>query len=685
MSFRLTRRRFFVGLLVLIGALAAVWFFRFHRPPDIRDFWAARHEWDTDRLAEDEAAKNERAARCLEVARKHPGTVGGLSALLLASSRAPHTVAGKEAGRQLVRQIETADLTSFAAAFDRGMVGRWQAISDLAPAFLARARRSPDHPKTGRLLAAVCAMTQPNEDVEPPAIYTEAADLIADGYAARPDIQHFCEGLGRNQPWAVRYERHLRAILRVNQDRWVRCSAQFALASVVQSAAEDRQGEAETLFEQFLAEFDGKHSYRSQGLEQHYIALAVDQLLELRSRAIGMPAPDIAGIDLDDRPMTLSDYRGRVVLMNFWATWCFPCMKLIPHELDLVEKFQGEPFDIVGVNCDSDMPKALAAAIRTKMKWRSFRDRIDDKPTITKQWKILGYPTLYLIDHHGTIRKRWVGTPSPAELSHMTRVLVDAAKRKVPAADMKPILAALRLAPANLNAENPPKAGTPKPGSGFVDKVYRHSEGSESKYVVFVPRANVRDKPIPAILYLHGAGSRGADGRLPIRSGLAKAIRAKNEDFPFLVIFPQARDGEDWKATSAGGRRAIEILDRVGKDYRIDADRVTLTGVSMGGEGTWSLATADPNRWAAIVPICHGGVTRTVAKLKSVPCWCFHGDADKVIPIRQSREMVRALEAAGGRPLYQEFIGVGHNECADSAYAKDDLYEWMLLQHRGKR
>ena len=87
-----------------------------------------------------------------------------------------------------------------------------------------------------------------------------------------------------------------------------------------------------------------------------------------------------------------------------------------------------------------------------------------------------------------------------------------------------------------------------------------------------------------------------------MHNGLAKAIRKKNEDFPFIVIFPQAREGEDWTAESAGGKRAIAILTEVQKDYRIDTDRVSLTGLSMGGQGTWSLATADPKRWAAMVP-----------------------------------------------------------------------------------
>ncbi len=107
-------------------------------------------------------------------------------------------------------------------------------------------------------------------------------------------------------------------------------------------------------------------------------AQAQDQLKELRFRAIGKPAPEIAGTDLDGRPLTLSQYRGRVILLNFWGTWCFPCMKLIPHERELVARFEGQPFEIVGVNCDVDVEKAHDAVARTGMTWRSFRNQADE-------------------------------------------------------------------------------------------------------------------------------------------------------------------------------------------------------------------------------------------------------------------------------------------------------------------
>jgi predicted peptidase len=179
---------------------------------------------------------------------------------------------------------------------------------------------------------------------------------------------------------------------------------------------------------------------------------------------------------------------------------------------------------------------------------------------------------------------------------------------------------------------------------------------------------------------LHGSGSSGTDGRAQVQGSLAGAIRKREKDFEFIAVFPQSHESS-WLADSKDGKRALTILDQVAREFRVDTKRVYLTGISMGGQGTWSLAAAHPERWAAIVPICHGGDTKSVAKFKDIPCWCFHGDADKVIPVAQSREMIRALKKAGGQPLYHEYPGVDHNAW-DRTYANPDLYEWLLLQKR---
>jgi predicted peptidase len=274
--------------------------------------------------------------------------------------------------------------------------------------------------------------------------------------------------------------------------------------------------------------------------------------------------------------------------------------------------------------------------------------------------------------------------PPPEELTHMAGVLIDAAQRNVGPNAMRILVAAQQLSSARREVADRP-ARALHTATGFVDKLFPEPDGSEKKYVVFVPHNYTVNNTAPAILYLHGAGSRGSDGRNHLVGGLAKAIREKNEDFPFLVIFPQAREDEDWTPESTGGKRALAILKQVQSEYRVDPNRVVLTGVSMGGQGTWSLAAAEPDRWSAIVPICHGWKPNMTARLRDVPCWCFHGDADEIIPASQTRDMVRAIQEAGGKALYHEFIGVDHNQCADHVYALPDLYEWLLRQDRTKR
>jgi len=211
--------------------------------------------------------------------------------------------------------------------------------------------------------------------------------------------------------------------------------------------------------------------------------------------------------------------------------------------------------------------------------------------------------------------------------------------------------------------------------TGFVNKIYKDGDAN-IKYVVFVPKSYDGKKEFPVILFLHGAGETGSDGEKQVKVGLGKAIKDKKEDFPFIAVFPQSQK-RTWGAASSDGKRAIAILDEVQKDYKTDKKRVYLTGLSMGGYGTWSLATAHPTRWAAIAPICGGGDPKSAEKIKDIPCWCFHGDADTAVKVERSREMIKALKDAGGSPRYDEYAGVGHNSW-DRAYATAELYPWFF-------
>jgi predicted peptidase len=214
---------------------------------------------------------------------------------------------------------------------------------------------------------------------------------------------------------------------------------------------------------------------------------------------------------------------------------------------------------------------------------------------------------------------------------------------------------------------------------GFLDRVYKGADGSESKYVVFVPAGYTGEKPFPVVLFLHGAGSTGTDGNKQV-SGIAAAIRKDEKGFPAIVVFPQSQK-RSWRADSEDGKRAMAILAEVEKQYKVDAKRIYLTGLSMGGFGTWSLAVAHPDKWAAIVPICGGGDPKQAAKIKDLPCWCFHGDADPTVKVDLSRNMIKALKDAGGEPKYTEYPGVEHNSWT-KAYATKELYDWLWEQKR---
>ncbi len=214
----------------------------------------------------------------------------------------------------------------------------------------------------------------------------------------------------------------------------------------------------------------------------------------------------------------------------------------------------------------------------------------------------------------------------------------------------------------------------------FIRRTYVDKTGSQSSYSLFLPDSYGAGRDWPAILFLHGAAESGADGLKQTKVGLGAAIARQQSTFPFVTVFPQSRMG-GWRAGTPAARNALAILGEVGLLYGLDPRRIHLTGISMGGYGTWSIAAAHPDLWASIVPICGGGDPRKAAQISGIPCWAFHGDADDVIPVEESRAMVRALRAAGGNPHYTEFHNVGHNSW-DLAYATPESFEWLARNVR---
>jgi len=216
--------------------------------------------------------------------------------------------------------------------------------------------------------------------------------------------------------------------------------------------------------------------------------------------------------------------------------------------------------------------------------------------------------------------------------------------------------------------------------AGFVDKTFKNADGTTSPYVVFVPEDYDGTKEYPVILFLHGSGETKGGSKMPVEVGIGTAIKAREKTFPFITIIPQA-EKRSWGADSENGKRAMAMLDEVMKEYKTDPKRVYLTGLSMGGYGTWSLAAAHPDKWAAIVPVCGGGNPMDAEKIKGIPCWCFHGDADTTVPTQKSRDMIEALKKTGAEPKYTEYPKVGHNSW-DKAYGTDELYTLLLEQKK---
>jgi predicted peptidase len=221
--------------------------------------------------------------------------------------------------------------------------------------------------------------------------------------------------------------------------------------------------------------------------------------------------------------------------------------------------------------------------------------------------------------------------------------------------------------------------------TGFVTKTYKNEDGHTSEYVVFVPHNYDGKKEFPVILFLHGAGETKGGKKMPVEVGIGTHIKKHEKTFPFITIIPQA-ETRGWQTDGPNGKRALAMLDEVTKEYKTDPNRVYLTGLSMGGFGTWSIATAHPDKWAAIVPICGGvrsaeDVEKTAEKVKDIPTWVFHGADDPTVKVEKSRELVAAIKKAGGHPKYTEFPGVQHNSW-DKAYATPELWTWLAEQKK---
>lgn len=241
---------------------------------------------------------------------------------------------------------------------------------------------------------------------------------------------------------------------------------------------------------------------------------------------------------------------------------------------------------------------------------------------------------------------------------------------------------------------------TPPRPVGFVARELNVA-GVTRKYQVFVPTLAAGGTHPPVILFLHGSGERGSDGVEQTQAGLGPYVRHHADTFPAIVVMPQVPDGEEWSGRSAAV--AFAALDAASNEFSADLSRTYLTGMSMGGYGTWELALRQPQRFAALVPVC--GAVRQIrsdralkvtsvehakdpyaaiaATLRDTPVWIFHGARDDVVPPTDDRALIKAFKAADAVDArYTELPDANHNAW-DPTYAQTpELWTWLFAQHR---
>lgn len=237
---------------------------------------------------------------------------------------------------------------------------------------------------------------------------------------------------------------------------------------------------------------------------------------------------------------------------------------------------------------------------------------------------------------------------------------------------------------------------TERLSTGFLNKCIE-VEGEPFRYVVYVPYEYDESKAWPMIVFLHGAGERGSDGLIQTEVGIGTALRRYPGRYPAIVLMPQCPGGAFFDQIVPAMEAAIE---KTREEYRIDDKRIYLTGLSMGGYGTWLWGALRTDLFAALMPICGGGDIEEILRLADrnagydfgtledcvqalakIPIWAFHGADDEAVPPEKSRQMVELVRAAGGDAQYTEFPETGHNSW-DKAYAHRKAIQWLFSQSK---
>ncbi len=224
-------------------------------------------------------------------------------------------------------------------------------------------------------------------------------------------------------------------------------------------------------------------------------------------------------------------------------------------------------------------------------------------------------------------------------------------------------------------------------------KTFKASDGTEVLYRFATPEKPEAGKTYPLVLFLHGAGERGLDNTAQLKHGAKPILESAGKmDQPVFLIAPQCPPERWWSEPSedrltlrdAGGKNSLleallALIEETATKHPIDRRRIYLTGLSMGGFGTWDLLARSPQTWAAAIPICGAGDPTTVAKFKDIPIRIFHGADDEVVPPAGSKLMFDALQKVGSTAEFTLYPGIAHDSWTKT-YADPEVIKWLLSQ-----
>jgi predicted peptidase len=236
---------------------------------------------------------------------------------------------------------------------------------------------------------------------------------------------------------------------------------------------------------------------------------------------------------------------------------------------------------------------------------------------------------------------------------------------------MKPSLIILSLFVFHFSLFTPDKVMSQQKGMSFKVEV-KKGVYLEAKFLLYLPKGydNSNEK-YPLLLFLHGMDESGDWLELVKMHGPPKLVE-QGKDFPFIIVSPQCPDTTGWKVDVLD-----MLLDEMVRRYRVNENCIFVTGLSMGGAGTWELAFAYPERFAAIVPLCGWADPVNAKKIKDLPVWVFHGAKDDVVPPEQSINMVNALKALGNPVKFTLYPDADHDSWT-KAYDEPELWKWLM-------